>query len=60
MKTRTEYRAKVTDDAGLTRARVPHPILRELKARAGDYVTFNLNSGKATLRLSRKKSTKRR
>jgi hypothetical protein len=63
MKPKTEYRAKVIDDAGLTRARVPHPILRALKAGAGDYVIFHLsNTGHVTMQVlrSRKKSSKRR
>ncbi|HYG79896.1 MAG TPA: hypothetical protein VD861_05885 [Pyrinomonadaceae bacterium] len=54
MKRREEYRAKITDDGGLTRGRVPCPLLHEMGARPGDYLIFRLDdSGKATLRLSR-------
>ncbi|HEX8845074.1 MAG TPA: hypothetical protein VF791_10545 [Pyrinomonadaceae bacterium] len=53
-KDETEYQAKVIDDSGLTRGRVPHPILRLLGARAGDFMIFRLaDAGKATLRVSR-------
>ncbi|HEX8846011.1 MAG TPA: hypothetical protein VF791_15275 [Pyrinomonadaceae bacterium] len=63
MKTKTEYRSKVIADAGLTRARVPVPILNMLGARPSDYVAFQVSgAGKVTLRVSRsrKKSKKRR
>ena len=61
-KEKTQYQAKVINDAGLTRARVPSPLLRTLGAIAGDHVIFCLgDSGKATLHVSRsrKKSSKR-
>jgi hypothetical protein len=62
MKRREEYRAKITSDGGLTRGRVPCPLLNEISARPGDYLIFRLdNSGKVVVRLSRtrKKSVKR-
>jgi hypothetical protein len=56
MRRREEYRAKVTDDNGLTRGRVPCPLLNELGARAGDYLIFRLDeSNNVTLSLSRPK-----
>jgi hypothetical protein len=56
MKRREEYRAKVTDDSGLTRGRVPCPLLHELRARPGDYLIFRLDdSGKIAMRLSHAK-----
>ena len=58
-----EYRAKVTDDGGLTRGRIPCPLLSAMNARPGDYIIFRLNdSGKAVMRLARarRKSVKRR
>jgi len=62
MKTvKAEYQAKVIDDNGLTRGRVPYPILRLLGARAGDFMIFHLSDkDKATLRVShsRKRSGK--
>jgi hypothetical protein len=50
-----EYRAKVSDDNGIVRAKVPAPLLRDMKARAGSYLTFRLNdSGEAIMRGQRK------
>ena len=59
----SEYRAKVTDDSGLTRGRVPCPLLKTIGARPGDYMIFRLDdSGKVVMRLSRprKKADKKR
>jgi hypothetical protein len=61
MKRREEYRAKITNDSGLTRGRVPCPLLNEMRARPGDYLTFRLDdSGRIVMRLShaRKKAAK--
>jgi hypothetical protein len=63
MKRREEYRAKVTDNSGLIRGRVPCPLLNEMGARPGDYLIFRLDdSGKVVVRLSRerKKPSKKR
>lgn len=50
----TEYQAKVIDDDGLTRGRVPCRILKAIGARPGDYLIFRLaESNKATMRVSR-------
>ncbi len=62
MKRREEYRAKITNDRGLTRGRVPCPLLNEINAHPGDYLIFRLNaSGQVIVRLSRtrKKTVKR-
>jgi hypothetical protein len=62
MKRRAEYRAKVTNDNGLTRGRIPCPLLNEISARPGDYLIFRLDdSGKVVVTLSRvkKRSAKR-
>lgn len=49
-----KYKAKVTDDNGLTRSRVPCPLLSAMNAQPGDYIIFRLNdSGKVIMRLSR-------
>ena len=55
MKRREEYRSKVTDDNGLVRGRVPCPLLTDMGARAGDYLTFRLDeeSNKVVMSLSR-------
>jgi hypothetical protein len=63
MKRREEYQAKVTDDNGLRRGRVPCPLLNEIRARPGDRLIFRLDdSGKIVVRLSRarKKPSKKR
>ncbi len=54
MKRREEYRARVTDDKGLVRGRVPCPLLTDMGARPGDYLTFRLDeSNKVVMSLSR-------
>jgi hypothetical protein len=40
-----EYQAKVTNDAGIFRAKVPSPLIRELGGRPGDYMVFNYDGG---------------
>lgn len=56
MKRREEYKARVTDDNGLTRGRVPCPLLSEMGARPGDHLTFRLDeSNKVVMSLSRPK-----
>ena len=54
MRRREEYRARVTDDGGLKRGRVPCPLLRDIGARPGDRLIFCLDdSNKVVMRLSR-------
>jgi hypothetical protein len=36
-----QYRAKVTNDSGLVRAKIPSPLIRELGGRPGDYMVFH-------------------
>jgi hypothetical protein len=49
-----EYQAKVTNDAGILRGKIPSPLVRELGARAGDYITFRRDdTGRVTVGLSR-------
>jgi hypothetical protein len=58
-----EYKAKVTDDSGLTRGRVPCPLLSAMNARPGDHLIFRLvDSGQVVMRLSRtrKRPSKKR
>jgi hypothetical protein len=52
----TEYQAKVIDDDGLRRSKVPSPLLREMGARAGDYLIYRLTAkGEAMMHVSRSK-----
>ncbi|MGA9993782.1 MAG: hypothetical protein WBP93_00065 [Pyrinomonadaceae bacterium] len=61
-----EYQAKVIDDQGLSRAKVPAPLIRVMGARPADYLIFRLTpAGKVTLHVSRsgkraRKATPRR
>lgn len=49
-----EYQARVTDDAGILRGKIPSPLVRELGARAGDYIVFRRdNAGHVTVSLAR-------
>jgi bifunctional DNA-binding transcriptional regulator/antitoxin component of YhaV-PrlF toxin-antitoxin module len=63
MKKRDEYQSKVTEDMGLTRGRVPAPLLSHIGARPGDRLIFRVDeSGKVAVSLARlkKKPTKKR
>lgn len=49
-----EYQARVTDDAGILRGKIPSPLVRDLGARAGDYIVFRKDdAGRVTVTLSR-------
>jgi hypothetical protein len=51
---KAQFQAKVTDDNGLTRGRVPCPLLNAMGARPGDYMIFRLrDSGEAVMRITR-------
>jgi hypothetical protein len=63
MRKRDEYQSKVTADTGLTRGRVPAPLLKDMGARPGDRLIFRVDeSGQVTVRLARvrKKPSKKR
>ena len=50
----SEYQAKVTNDSGILRGKIPSPLVRELGARAGDYIVFRSDAaGKVVVSLSR-------
>jgi hypothetical protein len=56
-----EYQAKVIDDDGLRRSKVPSPLLREMGAQAGDYLIYRLTGkGEAMMRISRSKGAGRK
>lgn len=49
-----EYQARVTNDAGILRGKIPSPLVRELGARAGDYIVFRKDAaGRVTVSVSR-------
>jgi hypothetical protein len=52
-----EYRAKLTDDSGVIRGKIPSPLVREMGGRPGDYMVFRYDSsGKVTASVSRSRS----
>lgn len=52
-----EYRAKITDDAGIVRGKVPSPLIRELGGRPGDYMVFSYDgASKVSMSISRSKA----
>ena len=52
-----DYRARIADDSGVVRGKIPSPLVREMGARPGDYMIFSLDSsGKVTVKVSRSKS----
>ena len=54
MKKREEYQSKVTEDTGLTRGRIPAPLLKHIGARPGDRLIFRVDeSGKVAVSLAR-------
>ncbi|HKQ52442.1 MAG TPA: hypothetical protein VJT74_08745 [Pyrinomonadaceae bacterium] len=51
-----DYRARIADDSGVVRGKIPSPLVREMGARPGDYMVFSMDSaGKVTVKLSRSK-----
>ena len=51
-----EYRARLANDAGVIRGKIPSPLVREMGGRPGDYMIFRMDvSGRVTLTLSRAK-----
>jgi hypothetical protein len=53
----TEYRAKLTDDSGVIRGKIPSPLVRALGGRPGDYMVFRSDAaGKVSIAVSRARS----
>lgn len=49
-----EHQAKVTNDNGIPRAKVPIPLLKMMGARPEDYLIFRFTpAGKVTVQVSR-------
>lgn len=51
----TEYRARLANDAGVIRGKIPSPLVREMGGRPGDYMVFRSDSGRVTVTVSRSK-----
>lgn len=55
-----EYRAKITNDAGIVRGKVPSPLIRELGGRPGDYMVFNYDgASKVAMSISRTRASRK-
>jgi len=53
----TEYRARLANDAGVIRGKIPSPLVREMGGRPGDYMVFRSDgSGKVLASISRSKA----
>jgi hypothetical protein len=51
-----EYRARLANDAGVIRGKIPSPLVREMGGRPGDYMVFRLDgAGRVTASISRSK-----
>ncbi|HEX8706669.1 MAG TPA: hypothetical protein VF723_00285 [Pyrinomonadaceae bacterium] len=49
-----EYRARITDDSGVVRGKIPSPLVREMGGRPGDYMLFSLDgTGSVKMSLAR-------
>jgi hypothetical protein len=54
----TEYRARLANDAGVIRGKIPSPLVRDLGGRPGDYMVFHCagTGGPVTVTVSRAKA----
>lgn len=50
-----EFRALLSEDANVVRGRIPAPLVKLLGGKAGDYMVFKYEGGKATVSVSRAK-----
>jgi hypothetical protein len=56
-----EYRAMISDEGGIVRGRIPSPLVRDMGARAGDYMIFrNDGTGRVTMSVLRSRSGSRK
>ena len=53
--------SKVTDDAGVTRSKVPAPILKAIRAKPGDYLEFEIDgAGRVMMKVLKQRAKKNR
>ncbi|MBC7911164.1 MAG: hypothetical protein H7Y30_11720 [Pyrinomonadaceae bacterium] len=53
-----EYRAMISDEGGIVRGRIPSPLVRDMGARAGDYMVFRSDgTGKVTMSVLRSRKS---
>jgi hypothetical protein len=56
----SEFKAKIALDQEIVRGKIPSPLLRQMGARPGDYMTFRLStSGEVIMSLSRSRGTRK-
>lgn len=56
----SEFYAKIADDNGIVRGKIPSPLVRILGARPGDYMVFRpTGTGTALMSVSRAKGAKK-
>ncbi len=56
-----EYRAMISDEGGVVRGRIPSTLVRDMGARAGDYMVFRSDgTGSVTMKLARMRAAGRR
>jgi uncharacterized protein (DUF2249 family) len=56
----SEFQAKIALDQEIVRGKIPSPLLRQMGARPGDYMTFRLaETGQAIMRLSRSRGARK-
>jgi hypothetical protein len=55
-----EYQAKLLEDNGVVRGRIPAPLIRDLGGRPGDYLVFKTDgAGSVQISLDRPRRTMR-
>lgn len=51
-----EFQARITNDGGIVRAKIPSPLVRQMGGRPGDYLVFRRDtSGVVSVKVSRSK-----
>ncbi|HEY0003803.1 MAG TPA: hypothetical protein VGB17_03245 [Pyrinomonadaceae bacterium] len=59
-KEKHEYQAKVSDDNGIRRSKVPSPLLRIIGAKPGDFLKFMVDeAGNVTMKIEKRRKRKR-
>jgi hypothetical protein len=53
-----EYQARISNDNGMTRAKVPSPLLRDLGAKPGHYVVFSKTNSGVMVKVLKKRKKK--
>lgn len=55
-----EYFARIQDDSGTVRGKIPSPLVRDMGAKPGHFMVFRMDdSGTVTVSVTRSKGTKK-